>query len=140
MLCADVCLFGEILEVSLFRKEASVRYKTEVENTSQFKNILLRYTVNFSKLWFYLCIAAEKFLSIDSDGGQYITYLLKICLTAAPTHSNQRWCRNRSAGDDSGRILGFSVRPEPKICEKPDPDPQSLIHFGNSRSLCGPFL
>ena len=27
-----------------------------------------------------------------------------------------------------------------KICEKPDPDPESIFHFGSSRSLCGHFL
>jgi len=30
--------------------------------------------------------------------------------------------------------------PESKICEKTDPDPESLFHFGRSRSLCGHFL
>jgi len=29
---------------------------------------------------------------------------------------------------------------ESKICEKTDPDPESLFHFGSSRSLCGHFL
>jgi len=40
---------------------------------------------------------------------------------------------------------GFCVflsdpEPDPKICEKPVPDPESLFHFGSSRSLCGHFL
>ena len=30
--------------------------------------------------------------------------------------------------------------PESKICEKPDPEPESLFIFGCSRSLCGDFL
>ena len=30
--------------------------------------------------------------------------------------------------------------PESKICEKPDPDPESLFNFGSSRSLCDHFL
>jgi len=30
--------------------------------------------------------------------------------------------------------------PVSKICEKPDPDPESHFHFGTSRSLCGHFL
>jgi len=34
----------------------------------------------------------------------------------------------------------FLSDPEPKIREKPDRDPESLFHFGNSRSLCGSFL
>jgi len=34
----------------------------------------------------------------------------------------------------------FLSDPESKICEKPDPDPVSLFHFGSSRSLCGHFL
>jgi len=47
-------------------------------------------------------------------------------------------------GVDSGRILRFSYGsgsvPESKICEKLNPDPESLFHFGSSRSLCGHFL
>jgi len=36
----------------------------------------------------------------------------------------------------------FLADPDPKlkICEKPDPDPESLFNFGGSRSLCGHFL
>jgi len=38
----------------------------------------------------------------------------------------------------------FLSDPEPdpdlKICERPDPDPESLFHFGSNRSLCGYFL
>jgi len=30
--------------------------------------------------------------------------------------------------------------PESKICDKRDPDPESLFNFGGSRSLCGHFL
>jgi len=30
--------------------------------------------------------------------------------------------------------------PETKIGEKPDPEPESLFHFGSSRSLCSHFL
>ena len=30
--------------------------------------------------------------------------------------------------------------PESKICDKPDPDPESLFYFGSSWSLCGHFL
>ena len=54
----------------------------------------------------------------------------------------QRWDRIRITGVDSGRILRFFSDPDPesKICEKPDPDPESLFHFGSSRSLCGHFL
>jgi len=34
----------------------------------------------------------------------------------------------------------FLSDPESKNCEKPDPDPESLFHFGSSRSLCSHFL
>jgi len=49
----------------------------------------------------------------------------------------QRWDRIRFTGVESGRILRFSFGPGPesKICEKPDPDRESLFHFGSSRSL-----
>jgi len=30
--------------------------------------------------------------------------------------------------------------PESKICEKPEPDPESLFNVGSSRSLCDRFL
>ena len=30
--------------------------------------------------------------------------------------------------------------PESKIFEKPNPDPESLFHFGSSRNMCGHFL
>jgi len=34
----------------------------------------------------------------------------------------------------------FFSDPESKICEKPDPDPESLFNFGRSRGLCEHFL
>ena len=38
-------------------------------------------------------------------------------------------------------FCGFCSDPdkESKICEKPDPDPESLFNFGIGRSLCGNF-
>jgi len=47
-----------------------------------------------------------------------------------------------SVGDDSGRILRFSFGPGSgvKNNKKTDPDPESLLHFGSSRSLCDHFL
>jgi len=43
------------------------------------------------------------------------------------------------SGVDSGRILRFTFGPESRVknCEKPDPDPVSLVIFGSSRSLRG---
>jgi len=37
-------------------------------------------------------------------------------------------------------LLDPNPDPESKICEKPDPEPESLFHFGSSRSLCGHLL
>jgi len=34
----------------------------------------------------------------------------------------------------------FLSDPDSKICEKPGPDPESLINFSSSRSLRGHFL
>ena len=37
-------------------------------------------------------------------------------------------------------LSDLGPEPESKICEKPDPDPDSLFYFGSSRSLCGHFF
>jgi len=54
----------------------------------------------------------------------------------------------QSRGGTGSRIpqstpAGFCIilsKPEAKICEKQDPDLESLFYFGSSRSLCGYFL
>ena len=52
-----------------------------------------------------------------------------------PDH--QRWDRIRIAGDDCGRILRFSFGPGSGVKIWENPDPESLFHFGSSRSLLG---
>jgi len=47
--------------------------------------------------------------------------------------------------DTESTPAGFRVflsysDPESKICEKPDPDPESLFHLRSNRSLFGHFL
>jgi len=37
-------------------------------------------------------------------------------------------------------VFLFDPNPESKFCEKPDPDLESLFHFGSSKSLRGIFL
>jgi len=58
---------------------------------------------------------------------------------------NSVWIRGGTGfGVQESTPAGFCVffsdpDPKSKICEKPDPDPESLFHFGSSRSLCGHF-
>jgi len=54
----------------------------------------------------------------------------------------QRWDRIRLPESTPGGFCVFISDPDPesKICEKPDPDPDSLFHSSSSRSLCGHFL
>jgi len=55
---------------------------------------------------------------------------------------NQRWERIRLPESTPAGFCVFLSDPDPdpesNICEKPDPE--SLFHFGSTRSLCGHFL
>jgi len=57
-------------------------------------------------------------MQLQLDSLQYFAWVLCMCV---------------SGGHGSGV-------PESKILEKPDPDLESLCHFGSSRSLRGHFL
>jgi len=52
----------------------------------------------------------------------------------------QRWDRIWITGLDSGRIVRFSFGPGSGVKNLGKPDPESLIYFSSSRSLCGHFL
>ena len=59
-----------------------------------------------------------------------------------PSDVQQTWPWIRSAGVNSGRIVRFSLGPEPesKFCEKLAPDMESRFNFGSSRRLRGHLL
>ena len=81
--------------------------------------------------------SAARWLNFGDNGRQIFTTGRQFCRPVSTYFrpcTQQMWPRNRSAGDDSIRILRF-FWPESKICEKPDLD--SLFVFGSSRSLRG---
>ena len=53
--------------------------------------------------------------------------------------AQQRWS-SRVPESTPARFCVFVSEPKSKICEKTDPDPESLFNFSNSKSLCDHFL
>jgi len=68
----------------------------------------------FSLLWFLYC--------------QYVLHSRDGTRSGVPESTPAGFCVFLSDPD---------LDPESKICEKPDPDAESIFHFGSSRSLCG---